>query len=295
MFCRSNLCYVFVIAFCFQACTAETQPKTDYVDLEKEAKLPGKLRETSGIAHGDDASHYYVHNDGGSKPKLYEIKASNGEITREIKIKDTRNRDWEELAEDSTSVYIGDFGNNDGSRHDLMIYKVAKKDLSKHDEVKAEIIYFAYPHQESFFPRRKQNYDCEAMVAIGDSLYLFSKNRGDYATDVYRLSSRPGRTIAEHVGHFDTHGLITSADFLPGETNTLALLGYENMGFKYKSFLWVFTNFKGTDFFSGNHLRLEIAPHLQTEGVIFESDSTLIISNESGGGVDGMLSRVYLK
>ncbi len=284
-----------LVVLCFQACNAETQPQKEYVKLEKEANLPGKLREISGIAHGDNDKTYYVHNDGGSKPALYKIAASDGDIKKDIRIKDVRNRDWEDLAEDSTSIYIGDFGNNDGSRRNLMIYKVDKRDLDKKDEVKPDVIYFAYPHQESFFPRRKHNYDCEAMIVYRDSLYLFSKNRGDQATDVYRLTTEPGRTIAEHVAHFDTQGLITSADILPGKTNMLALLGYQLSNHKYESFLWLFSDFHGTDFFGGRHVRLELAPNLQTEGVLFESDSTLIISSEAGGGKEAKLSSISVK
>jgi hypothetical protein len=35
-----------------------------------------------------------------------------------------KNTDWEALTNDGNNFYIGDFGNNDGSRRDLTIYKV---------------------------------------------------------------------------------------------------------------------------------------------------------------------------
>jgi hypothetical protein len=275
------------------SCTPTTQPPTDieYLPLERLATLPKSLTETSGIATCGDSA-FYVHNDSGNKPRLYQISASTGSIEREIRIRDVKNHDWEELAEDSMYVYIGDFGNNEGIRSNLMIYKVNKNKLASKDEADAEIISFEYPEKTFFESLGKHNYDCEAMIALKDSLYIFSKNRGDLETDVYRLPKQPGEYTAERIGHFNTRGLITAADFLPGETNTLALLGYEIIGSKYKSFLWIFRDFSGTDFFGGTKTRYDVAPNLQAEAVLFDSDSTVIITNEEERGGVGNLSRL---
>ena len=282
----------FILLFLL-ACDPVAQSPSNYIQLQYVATLPKSLKETSGLASCADTS-YYVHNDSGNKPRLYQISAVSGEIQREIRIKDAKNNDWEELAEDNTHIYIGDFGNNTGMRTNLMIYSVSKHDLGEKDEVKAGIIHYEYPDHASFTARGKHNHDCEAMVAIEDSLYLFSKNRGDLATDVYRLPKKPGRNVAQHVGHFNSQGLITAADFLPGESNMLVLLGYETAGNTYKSFLWLFTGFNGTDFFEGTQRRIAIAPDLQAEAVLFDSDSTLIITNEEEKGGLGRINRIVI-
>ncbi len=274
------------------SCTPSTSPTDiEYLPLERLASLPKSLTETSGIAHATDSS-FYVHNDSGNKPRLYEIHATSGEIIREVKITNVSNNDWEELAEDSLHIYIGDFGNNEGIRKNLMIYKVSRQAVLTNTEVEAEVIQFSYPDQNKFATRNTHNADCEAMISIGDSLFLFSKNRADHATNVYRLPNQPGQYVAEKIGHFNTKGLITAADFLPGETNTLALLGYEIIGNKYKSFLWICRDIKGTDFFGGTQTRYEVAPNFQTEAILFDSDSTLIITNEEERGGRGSMARV---
>lgn len=244
------------------------------------AELPRKLNETSGMASGTTPSTILLHNDSGGQPALYEVTTSNGRIVRTIRLTDAVNTDWEELAEDSTHVYVGDFGNNRGTRDNLTIYKLRKDTLAISDQVTPEVISFHYPEQTSFVGSSKHNFDCEAMIAYGDSLYLFTKNRGDLHTDVYRLPKTPGNYAAQHMGRHHTRGLVTAADLLPGETNTLALLGYVITGKQYKAFLWIFDGFTGTDFFGGEGKRIALAPDLQAESVLFTSDSTLLITNE---------------
>jgi hypothetical protein len=284
-----SMLVVFLIIGCSN--TSITQKDKEYASLTGIATLPRSLSETSGLARGK--ASFYTHNDSGNKPRLYQISTSTGEILHEIKVKDTKNHDWEELAEDETHLYIGDFGNNEGLRRNLLIYKVDRHDLKK-EEVKAEVIKFSYPARSSLSLTGKHNYDCEAMVAIGDSLYIFSKNRADLATDVYRLPKQEGEYVAQHVGHFNTNGLITAADFLPGESNKLALLGYKIVGSTYQSFFWLFTDFKGTHFFSGKQQRMEISPNLQAEAILFESDTTLIITNEEERGGLGKMNRISI-
>ena len=291
MFLHFSLLGLFL--FNLSSCKLEVQPSGEEIPIESIAKLPKELRETSGIARCSDST-YYVHNDSGHKPRLYEISATSGDIKRKVDIKDADNKDWEELAEDSTYIYIGDFGNNEGLRKDLTIYKVNKADLESGDKADAEAIYFDYPNRSTFIFGGKHNFDCEAMIAIGDSLYLFSKNRADLSTDVYRLSKSPGNYIAEHLGRFNSSGLITAADFNASESNRLALLGYKTVGNKYVSFLWLFSDFSNTDFFGGKHQRFEVSPDLQAEAIIFESDTTVLITNEQELKGRGKLYRISL-
>ena len=282
-----------MLALCLSACTAGTQPPVDYVSQEHLTRLPRLLKEISGMAEGNNGS-VYAQNDGGNPARLYEVSPMTGEVLREIKIKNAENKDWEELAEDKSYIYIGDFGNNLGSREHLRIYRVSKKDLKKDDEVKADEIELEYPDQESFHKRSKHNFDCEAMAAIGDSLYLFTKNRDNHNTNVYSVPNTPGDYKARYEGTFDTGGKVTSADYKPGNVNKLALLGYNTKGGHYRSFLYLMYGFKGTDFFNSTKYRLEVAPNLQAESVIFNSDSTVLISNEGARNKTVWISKINL-
>ncbi len=264
-------------------------PHTDdglHPGMSRVASLPPKLNEVSGMASTGTHS-VYVHNDSGDMPRFYEIDPGTGALLRTIRIEGARHYDYEELAEDEEYLYLGDFGNNRGRRQNLVIYKIAKEDAAQSDAVTAEEIRFSYPDQTEFTARNDHNFDCEAMIAIGDSLYLFSKNRGDLATDIYRLPKEPGNYVAERIGRFDAQGLITGADYMRGERNVLALLGYERRDGRYASYLWLFTDFEGTDFFSGSRTRIDLAPDLQTESVLFKPDDTMIIASEEEKGGRG--------
>ena len=90
--------------------------------------LPRVLNETSGLIFYKGL--LWTINDSGGKNVVYGFDF-NGEIQHEIEIKDAKNNDWEEIAQDEKHIYIGDFGNNNGMRKDLKIYKIKKKDIGK--------------------------------------------------------------------------------------------------------------------------------------------------------------------
>ena len=69
-----------------------------------------------------------THNDSGGEASLYEIDPPTGTVIRTVQIQGAANRDWEDIAMDDTYIYIGDFGNNSGTRRDLRIYRVGISD-----------------------------------------------------------------------------------------------------------------------------------------------------------------------
>ena len=114
-------------------------------------------------------------NDSEGNPYLYALDTATVKIVKRVRLADAENVDWEEIAQDESFVYVGDFGNNDGSRKDLRIYKISKSDL---DDTLAvpEIIQFSYPDQTDFTPAPYDTpFDCEAMISAGDTLQLFTK------------------------------------------------------------------------------------------------------------------------
>lgn len=284
-----TLCILFMV--CFAECR-KTMLVSGPVKLRILATLPKNLNETSGLALAGDGT-VYVHNDSGNPPELYQVNPIDGQIKRTIHVSGRRNTDWEELAMDSSFLYIGDFGNNSGRRKDLAILKVSQAELKLRDTVSAGLIRFFYPEQSSFAAGNAHNYDCEAMIVIRDSLYLFTKNRGDLGTDIYRLPKDPGTHPALHIGHFNTRGLVTAADYLPGARNTLALLAYETGQLKNKTFLWIVSGIHGASFLEGNWQRRDLAINLQAEAILFTSDSTLLMTNEVEGGKGGKIYELH--
>ena len=144
---------------------------------------------------------------------------------------------------------------------------------------------FFYPEQKKFPPKKKKrHFDCEAFFYFQNALYLFTKSRDPKKpgkTNLYKLPIIKGHYKAEKLSDFDTCDKsmcwVTSAD-INKDGNKLALLT-ENSVF-------IFTNFKDTDFFTSKPKRYKFEYKQQKESVAFKNDSTLYIADEYLG-VDG--------
>lgn len=243
--------------------------------------IPHEIDETSGLIFWEGG--YWTHNDSGGQPIIYKLDTLNGEVIQRIKLADRQNIDWEDIAQDEDHIYIGDHGNNSGNRDDLAIYIVAKADIpsSGDTEVQSEKIEFVYSDYPGRIERRKDNnFDCEAMIATYNWLYLFSKNRGDDQSKLYRLPKTAGDYTAELITTFNTAGLITGAD-LNEQENELILVGYTNNS--WIPFLWIIFDFEGEDFYSGNKRRIDMpmVTATQTEGICYAKGKNGIISSEN--------------
>jgi len=258
-------------------------------------ELPKELNECSGmVAFGENK--FVALNDSGNKPHLYIFSTKGKSKIRVVKIKNVENNDWEELTSDDDFIYIGDFGNNGGTRRNLMIYKIKKVDLLSKDEVSPEIISFRYEGQTKFNDSNRHNFDCEAMTSKGDSIFLFSKNRGDFRTDVYGLPKSPGDYVTRIMGSFDSEGLVTGADFRQhGLNDELVLVGYSVHGKALYPFILHFPKVEGSRFFEGEHRRLSFNEVLQTETITFHDDNKVFITNEEEDGAEGFIYEVALK
>lgn len=259
------------------------------------AELPNVLKECSGMVALTD-SEFVALNDSGNKPYLYIFSTHDKDEVRIVKVLDVTNNDWEELAVDKDYLYIGDFGNNGGTRRNLMIYKVRKNDLLSGDEVTPEIIRFSYEGQTKFNDSNRHNFDCEAMISKGDSLFLFSKNRGDFRTDVYGLPKIPGEYVLRKMGSFDTEGLVTGADYRQDDVHgELVLVGYSIHGKAYYPFVLHFPKVVGSRFLDGEFDKQSFSMVLQTETITFHGPDKVYLTNEEEDNSRGFIYEVSLK
>lgn len=236
------------------------------------------VKENSGLIFFRGA--IWTINDSGGKPEIYRIDTIKGKLIQTIKIINATNEDWEDICQDQDFIYLGDFGNNAGNRTDLKVYKVNKAKIpqSGDAQIEAEIINFSYAEQKkSDLKKHSNNFDCEAFFALNDSLYLFTKNRGDYKTRLYVLPANPGTYRINTISTFNVSGLITGAD-INAEKNQIILVGYSD----YESFIWFMFDFEGNDFFSGNKRRIDFSEmvFVQTEGIAFYDKEKIFMSCE---------------
>jgi hypothetical protein len=243
---------------------------------EYSVKLSDSVRETSGFA--SFANLLWTHNDD-HDTTLYGLD-SLGKIRKKVVLQNVINHDWEEISQDSTHLYIGDFGNNySGNRIDLHILKIDKKDFLNGNPI-IDTISFSYSDQTDFSPQKGNttNFDCEAFIVSRDSIYLFSKQWKSSKTAIYALSNKPGKHIAQYKETIDTQGLITGVAYLESKKR-IVLCGYSKKG---KTFLYLLYDFKNHDFLKGNQRKINLKlPFHQIEGIASKDGLHYYITNES--------------
>lgn len=243
---------------------------------ESTLKLSDTLIETSGLITFDNLS--WTHNDD-TDTTIYGLDTF-GKIKKKIKLEKVTNTDWEEISQDSSYIYVGDFGNNyQGNRTDLHILRIEKNSFLANKPI-IDTISFSYSDQKDLTVQKPNstNFDCEAFVVSKDSIYLFSKQWKSNKTGIYSLSKEPGKHIAQLKQTIDTEGLVTGATYLESK-KLITLCGYTKLG---KPFLYLIYDFKNHDFLSGNKRRinLQFSFH-QIEGITTTDGLHYYITNES--------------
>ncbi|HZH86240.1 MAG TPA: T9SS type A sorting domain-containing protein [Brumimicrobium sp.] len=194
--------------------------------LELLTDLNSSMNESSGLIYLE--GRLITHNDSGGEPKLYELDSHTGNIVREVEVLNAVNKDWEDICYDDDYIYIGDFGNNTGSRTDLKIYRIPRQDYldNNNSTVSAEVISFNYSDQIDFtIANLNTEYDAESIISLGDSLYIFTKNWVSNRTFVYPIPKTPDHYELIKIDSLDIGGLATGADICP-ETGRIILTAY---------------------------------------------------------------------
>lgn len=237
------------------------------------------LNETSGLVVLN--GQVWTQLDSGNPNSLYRLDPTDGEVLRSVVIANAPNTDWEDIAADGQWLYIGDFGNNNGDRTDLRVYRVALADLldTANASVLADTIRFAYALQSDFTSATNNNdWDCEAMIAVDDSLFLFSKNWVNNKSYLYALPATPGDHFAERRDTLDAQGLVTGATYDPAN-GAIALIGYTDG--LYLPFVWRFAGYPQHAFFQGVAQRNMLSSGItQMEGIAWHGIGSVYISNE---------------
>lgn len=255
--------------------------------------LDSDLSDSSGVIVLDDK--LITHNDYGGEPRLFEVDQANGEIIRTVTVSNATNTDWEDITYDDNYIYIGDFGNNNGTRTDLKIYKIAIQDYRENNTVTAEVINFNYANQTDFTYNSSTNFNAEALISYEDSLYIFTKDMGDYSTRVYPLSKNAGTYSISSVASFDVDGLITGADY-NSLSGSVMLIGY-NASYS-TDFVVEISNFS-SGFSNANMEKYEIEipnnASTKIEGIAHVDKDTYDLTAEANGSLQPSLLQLKVE
>lgn len=263
------------------------------------------VNEMSGIVKSRTYKDvYWVHNDSGDTARIFPILAGGSVIFPPsatgywantavpgkqewpgVRIDNASNVDWEDIAYDGSNLYLGDVGNNGNSRQDLGVYVVPEPNPSTAFHVPAaQFIKIQYPDQTAF-PPSAWEFDCESIFFLRGKLYFVTKHRlggqigiPSDSAKLYRLDSmRTDRvnvlTKVDQVSGLG--GWVTAADISDDGTK-LAIL-CQAIG----QSVWIFdATATGDKFFSGTKRKIPLSGLQQCEGIAFEGNDRVLITNE---------------
>jgi hypothetical protein len=270
-----------LFSFCLVLQQAAIAQRADTIQCEVKAltTLPKSLTEISGMVYTKDG--LWTHNDSGNGAYIMLLK-QDGTIKTIKQLASASNYDWEDIAQDPKgNLYVGDIGNNNNTRRALQIYQLPNPFNSEEQRIESQKIEFEYPDQKEFPPKNNRLvYDAEALVYFNDSLFIFNKNRTlpfDGYLRVYKIPALPGKQkalLADSVylgGKNSLTSWVTGAD-ISRDGNKLALLSHDK--------IWVFKNFKGSDFFNGKLCVLKLNHFSQKEAICFDDEGNLLVADE---------------
>lgn len=248
--------------------------------IEELFAFPKNLSEISAVEVTQKSNWIWTLQDSGNAAELYALDKK-GTILNTLSITNAKNNDWEDLSSDPDgNLYIGDFGNNNNDRKDLAIYKVAVGDLEKKSAAVSKKISFYFPEQTEFPPKKSNRiFDVESFFYYQNHFYLFTKNRSTKfsgRTTLYQVPDQTGNHAAKLIATFDTcegfsHCAITSAAISPDGKKVVLLSS---------TYVWIFTGYNGNNFFSGKSEQIDLQSFTQKEGVCFEGNNKLLITDE---------------
>jgi hypothetical protein len=209
------------------------EPSKDYGPPVHLADLEEKgVDESSGVvASRRNPGLYWTHNDSGDGPFLYAFDRK-GRRRGVWRVAGAEARDWEDVAagpgpiKGQSYLYVGDIGDNDKDRKEIVVYRVAEPVVNAdtvvnsttepYETAPAEVIRLRYPDGK---------HDAEALAVhpeTGD-LYVITKTRNPTsATGVYKLAAPyPAAAVntLEKIGELRVPslfpGMLTGADISP--------------------------------------------------------------------------------
>ncbi|HSD46872.1 MAG TPA: hypothetical protein VLB87_09610 [Pyrinomonadaceae bacterium] len=122
--------YLFVFVLILVGMVQSYGPPTRITTIKN-----GSITESSGlVASRTLPGAYWTHNDSGDGPFIYAFNTS-GESLAVFRVTGANARDWEDMAagpgpqRNRSYLYIGDIGDNNAARSEIVVYRVPEPDL----------------------------------------------------------------------------------------------------------------------------------------------------------------------
>jgi hypothetical protein len=253
-----------------------------------------ELPEASGVAVSRTTpGQLWLHNDSG-QPALFAV-ALDGTPRGRVRVYGAGVRDWEDIdvgpCPQGSCIYIGDIGDNNAKRRDVVIYRVAEPDAGAGTSAPSESMRLTYPDGPK---------DAEAFFVLPNgNLFIITKGeRGPAA--LYRVPDefRNGATaqLQRVATVVDAEGNVNGAVARPNRI-TGATASRDGRWIAIRT-LHAVIFYAAEDFTAGNIrevLRFDVSAvrEIQGEGVAFGDNGTVWLSSEGGGsGRLGTIARL---
>ncbi|HLP11022.1 MAG TPA: hypothetical protein VK177_03760 [Flavobacteriales bacterium] len=278
----SHISYLisFILIFCFDIPNTLAQVIYPY----RTCTSPKELVEFSGIAKLDKNLLVGI-NDGGNSPTIYFIDTS-GTLLRKRTFKTIKNIDWEDICYSNGVLTICDVGDNLNTRKETVLYFY---DVKQDTITGSKRIHFN--EKKIPLPKSKKDYDCEAAMALGDKIWLFTKTHSSpytgksYQYNIEKNDKKTNYTAVDST-NFGTRGFIynsvTGAALSP--KNIVAFLSCTHVWFK-------FSLLDEKSFFRNVTLDFDFDGITQKEAITFLSDYKFVVADERTAGMMG--GRMY--
>jgi len=262
------------------------------------------IDEISGIVRSRwQENVWWVHNDSGDRPRIFAIDStgavhvapwhagdyaaagadsSDEPLWPGVQLGAAAHIDYEDIAVEDSTLYLGDIGNNGNARRDLGIYVIREPFYYDRRTRPIKHLPIRYPDQETF-PAQEWDFDAESLFVDDGTLYVLTKHREGQQIDVSEAGTKLYRLDTEYTHRVNTLTLVDRHDTIPPPTaaalsptgDRLAVLGYSSV--------WLFprpdddTRWLSTE---PRRIPLSAARTQQAEAVTWDGPSTLRITNE---------------
>ena len=249
--------------------------------------------EASGVATSRKTpGQLWLHNDSG-QPALFAVSVD-GTPRGRVRVYGAGVRDWEDIdvgpCPQGSCIYIGDIGDNNTKRRDVVIYRVAEPDAEAGTSAPSESMRLTYPDG----PR-----DAEAFFVLPNgNLFIVTKGERGPAV-LYRVPEFRDRTTAP---------LVRVATVVDAEGSTNAAVARSNRitgASASRDGRWIALRtlhavmiYAADEFTAGNirevlRFDVSVVREVQGEGIAFGDDGTVWLSSEGGGsGRQGTIARL---
>src|SRR5687767_2966290 len=252
-----------------------------------------EVPEASGVAASRKTpGQLWLHNDSG-QPALFAV-AADGTLRGRVRVYGAGVRDWEDIdigpCPNGSCIYVGDIGDNNAKRRDVVIYRVVEPDAGASTSAPSESMRLTYPDGPT---------DAEAFFVLPNgNLFIVTKGERGPAV-LYRVPEFQNGATAQLYRVaivVDAEGSANAA-VARGNRITGAAASRDGRWVVLRS-LHAVTFYAADDFTAGNIrevLRFDVSAlrEIQGEGVAFGEDGTVWLSSEGGGsGRQGTIARL---